>query len=252
LESLSLREKSGLSFNSNQLKTLALVLMFFDHFIALFLRGNELFEILLRLPGRICAPIMCYMIAEGFKYTKDVKKYALRLFIFAAVSHIPFNLCFGFSFFQATSIIWALAMGLTALYVCTRDNIHIAIKVIAVILCCGLSYTANWNYVAVLWILFFGLFKDNFKLQMVSFTVIGLVFHLGPIMLRAIMNADISHLYQMGIFISIPLFCLYNGKRGSNSLFSKWFFYIFYPLHLIILYLLRVFTPMRDIVSSIF
>lgn len=66
--------------------------------------------------GRLTAPIMWFFIVEGYHYTHDVKKYTLRLFVLALVSHFAYNFCFGISFiplkggvFNQTSVAWSLA-----------------------------------------------------------------------------------------------------------------------------------------------
>lgn len=80
---------------SNSLKYIAIIAMFFDHFFAVFLSQDSIEGILSRIPGRVVAPIMCYLIAEGFFYTSNVKKYVNRMLIFAAISHFPFVIYFG-------------------------------------------------------------------------------------------------------------------------------------------------------------
>lgn len=217
--------------------------MFFDHTVAVFLLHNTIEGLVLRFPGRIAAPIMCYMIAEGYHHTSNRKKYIIRLLIFAVISHLPYNLCFGFSFFQATSVIWSLAMGLVALTAMKSDKLHILVKLIILGGCCVLSVTANWNYIAVLWIVAFGLFYGNFKLQMMSFTTIGIIFHLIPTYFNlGSIHEGYPHWYQFGIFLAIPLLAMYRGERGKKSKFMTWFFYVFYPAHLILLYLINHFT----------
>lgn len=234
---------SKISLTAYQLKIIAIIAMFFDHFVAIFIPHDTIISIILRSPGRIAAPIMCYFIAEGYHYTSNRKKYILRLLIFAVVSHIPYNLCFGYSFFQATSVIWGLTMGLIALTAAKDDKLNKFIKLIIIIACCALSITANWNFVTVLWILFFGIFNGKFLYQILSFLVIGVLFHLIPTYLQFGPSHDIyPHWYQLGIILSIPLLIMYNGKLGKKSKFMSWFFYAFYPAHLLFIYGLDRFT----------
>ena len=217
---------------ANTLKYIAIIAMFFDHLFAVFVSQETLAGILLRVPGRVVAPIMCYLIAEGFHYTSNVKKYIMRLVVFAAVSHFPYILYFGYSWWQATSVFWGLALGLIALAAAKNDNFPIYIKVLVIGLCCLLAVPADWNYVAVLWILFFGLFRGQVDKQMISFAVIGTALHIIP----AIVHMGWGHANQMGIFLAIPLLLMYKGRRGKKSKFLKWGFYVFYPAHLLILY----------------
>ncbi|MCS0543528.1 conjugal transfer protein TraX, partial [Aeromonas veronii] len=54
-----------------------------------------------------------------------------------------------------------------------------------------------------------------------------------------IINMGWHHAYQIGIFLAIPLLLMYKGKRGRKSNLLKWGFYVFYPLHLIVLYIIK-------------
>jgi len=219
---------------SNTLKYIAIIAMFFDHLFAVFLSQDSVEGILSRIPGRVVAPIMCYLIAEGFFYTSNVKKYINRMLVFAAISHFPYVIYFDLPWWGATSVIWSLTLGLIALTIAKNEKLAIYIKGPAIILCCFLAVPADWNYVAVLWILFFGIFRGQFTKQMISFAVIGIVFHLIP----SINNLGWGQLNQLGIFLAIPLLAIYKGRRGRKSNFMKWGFYVFYPLHLVLLYLL--------------
>ena len=73
---------------------------------------------------------------------------------------------------------------------------------------------------------------------MASFALIGLFLHVLP----NLFHFGWEHLYQCGIFLAIPLLACYNGRRGRRSRVIKWGFYLFYPLHLLLLLGLRVIT----------
>lgn len=207
------------------MKLIAILAMFFDHAAGAFISHDTLWGMALRIPGRVTAPIMCYMISEGYYYTKNRRKYLLRLLFFTALSHIPFNLCMGTNF-PTTSVIWSLSMGLAALCIAKRNPLHPILKVLGIAVCCMLAYFANWNFVAVLWILFFGLFHGNFKKQMVSFALIGFLFHVLPnfTYLNFGFEHPLPHWYQLFIFAAIPLLALYSGKKGGSKLMSQVFY----------------------------
>jgi len=227
--------------------------MLLDHVAGILLPANTLIFMILKAAGRIVAPVFCFLIAEGFHYTSNIKKYIFRLFVFALISHVPYNLAFGQPFFPYTSVFWALLMGLIALTAVKSDKVHIVLKLAVLAACCALSYTANWNFVAVLWIVGFGIFRGNLARQIISFCVIGIIFHLGPVCFRFfINNGAYLHWYQFGIFLAIPFFLLYSGKLGKKSKIITWSFYIFYPVHLIILYLVDRFTPLTEFLGKLF
>ena len=234
----------------NKLKIIAAVAMFFDHFVSVFIPHNELLNLIFRFSGRMAAPVFCFFIAQGFYYTSNVKKYIIRLLILAVVSHLPYNLSFGYSFFQATSVVWPLAMGLVALTTFKNEKIHIILKLIIVAACCAVSYTANWNFVAVLWILVFGVFHGNLKRQIIGFSIVGFVCHLVPQFYRfGFFNERFPQWFQLGIFLTIPLLLMFNGKMGKKCKVMTWFFYVFYPAHLMLLFLLNQFTPLAGVLG---
>ena len=231
--------------NANQLKIIAIAAMTIDHAAAIFL-PHGLLKMILRCIGRLAAPIMCYMIAEGYHHTSNRKSYLLRLILFALISHVPFNLSMNFDLspFAATSVMWSLAMGLLALMIVKDEKIHPLLRMGGLLLCCMLAYTANWNYIAVLWVVFFGWFHGNKKMQMISFALIGLTFHLGQqfwsllVGFRTVENFKL--LYQPGIFLAIPLLLSYDGTHGKKSKFMKHLFYWYYPVHMVILHILKL------------
>jgi hypothetical protein len=239
---------------ANKLKIIAVIVMFFDHFVTVFLPHSSLLSLALRFPGRAAAPVFCFFIAEGFYYTSNLKRYIVRLLIFAAISHIPYNFAFGLpiSPFVATSVIWPLAMGLIALAVIKKEKINILLKLMILGTCCAVSITANWNFVAVMWVVVFGVFHGNFKRQAIGFCIVGIVFHLIPTFLRfGFFHEMYPQWHQLGIFLTIPLLLMFNGKTGKKSVVMKWFFYVFYPAHLVLLYLLKQFTQLPEILGKI-
>lgn len=222
--------------SSNSLKYIAITAMFFDHFFAVFVVHESLAGSILRITGRIVAPIMCYLIAEGFNYTSNIRRYLKRLFLFALVSHFPYVLYFNLPWWRATSVMWGLFLGLLALTFAKKTSHSVLLKTLVVICCCMLAYTADWNFISVLWILFFGIYQGNFRKQMISFSIIGLFLYIFPTILRS----GFMHMYESAIFLAIPILALYHGRQGKKQKVLKWGFYIFYPLHLILLYLLRL------------
>ncbi len=229
--------KKDISLTANALKFIAAAIMLFDHAVAVFVPRGTLLGMILRVPGRISAPIMCFMIAEGYHKTRDVKKYILRLYLFAAISHIPYNLCFGYSLspFEATSVMWSLALGLTALAAVKSERMPV-LGFPVLCICCLLAVPANWNYIAVLWIVMFGVCHGDFRRQIACFCAVGMLFSFMPAFIRF----GASHLYMIGFLLAVPLLSLYHGERGRKSGFYKWFFYLFYPLHLVVLHLIDV------------
>lgn len=240
--------KKGL--NSNALKTIAVIAMTVDH-IAWLLFPNyphEFLPVLLHIVGRLTCPIMCYFIAEGYHYTRDVRKYTVRLFVFALISHfayifasadyvdiksfIPFY--YG-NILNQTSVIWSLAWGLVMLRIVNSEKIQKQwVKTLLVLLICVVTFPSDWSCIASLCILAFGTNRRNLKTQSMWLVIYVALY-------SAVYCFAIDWVYglvQMGVVLAIPFIKLYNGKRGKDpriNKFMKWLFYIYYPLHLAIL-----------------
>ncbi len=238
--------------SGNQLKIIAMVAMVLDHFVAIFINHNTEIGMMLRVIGRVVAPIMCYFIAEGYHKTSNTNKYMSRLLIFAMISHFAYNTAFGFTFFQATSAMWGLFLGLAALRIFDNKQINLLLRIGGIGFCCLLAVPANWNYISVLWILGFGIFYGNKKKQMIAFIVISLGAHLIPTFLNFGFNHEgFPHWYQFGVFLAIPLLLAYNGNRGKKLPGGKFGFYILYPAHLIVLHLVNIGTSLKDFLWSV-
>ena len=199
----------------------------------------------MKIIGRLTAPIMIFFIAEGYYHTRDVKKYIFRLFVFSIISHFAYALAFDGDFipfkksiFDQTSVIWAFLMGLIALSIRKSKTLKIQMwqKHIIIFIIIWLAFPANWSSPAALAVLYVGINRGNFRKQMLCLIICIALYSL----IYALFLDIIYGIMQMLIVLAIPLLYQYNGQRGKWK-GMKWFFYIYYPLHLTILGLIRVF-----------
>lgn len=211
---------------SNMLKMIAILTMTIDHI------GAVLFpcQMWLRYIGRLAFPIFCFLIVEGYFHTRNVKKYLSRLFLFALISEIPFDLTFKGKIFDWSyqNVFWTLFLGLLAIYLGTwlkckypsfTDNTAFVLTFLGASVIAFLAST-DYNAFGVWMIAVFFLFRNQ-KLKQFIFTAIIQVL-MYPVQLFA-------------LFAFIPIF-LYNGKKGIKSKVLQWTFYVFYPVHLLIIY----------------
>lgn len=234
--------KNGLS--SNQLKSIAIAAMTLDHLVWTLFPGYDTrwFVLLAHIIGRLTAPIMWFFIAEGYHYTRNVKKYAIRLFSLAVISHFTYNFCFGIPFlplqtsvFNQTGVVWSLAWGLVLLWIFDNNKIRDWQKRLAILLVCLITFPSDWSCIAAMAVLFIGTNRGNFKAQMLWMMVWTVVY-------AAVYFFFIDKVYalvQLGTCLTIPLLRLYNGQRGSWKGMGK-LFYAYYPVHLFLCGLLRV------------
>ncbi len=239
--------------NSNELKLVAIVAMTVDHIAWAMFDGYPTapLPIFMHIIGRLTCPIMCYFIAEGYHYTKNINKYTFRLFAFAFVSHFAYifasNAFVDFKsfipfyygdFLNQTSVMWSLAWGLVMLRIADSKKIKLICKVLLVILICIITLPSDWSCIASLCIMAIGTNRGNFKKQMA-----WMIFYVALYSLVYFFAIDkVYGVLQMGVIFSIPIIAMYNGSRGKNekiNKFMKWFFYIFYPAHLFVIGLIN-------------
>ncbi len=259
-QQLNLPEKKGLT--TNALKIIAIVAMTIDHLAIVFFEqlfpSTETWSIvvwqILRAIGRLTIVIMCYMTADGFFYTRNIKKYLLRLLIFALISHFPYAFFHsGHWFFTEvdpnkfqTSVIWPIFLGVLNLHIWTNQKLKLWLRIVLFAVILGLAIPSDWNVIAVLWIFCFYIFRRDKRKQIVSFLVIGFFAAVVPIVV-AFFPADMpilsmfsvdyewyEKIFMLGVILSTPILLVYNGKLGKSKKL-KWLFYIYYPAHLIVL-----------------
>ncbi|SFB31784.1 TraX protein [Acetitomaculum ruminis DSM 5522] len=230
--------------NSNQLKVIALAAMTIDHLTSVIWMNypTDWWIILLHIIGRLAAPIFWFMIAEGYHYTHDLKKYGLRLLIFAVIGHFAYNFAFGIPFlpfksgvFNQTSVIWPLFLGLIGLWVSEKEELKKWQKDLIILLLTLLAFCADWSSIAVLAVINIGTNRENFKKQMTMVMLWVAVYAI----VYAIFVNPIYGLLQLFVCLTIPLLKAYNGKRGKMKN-MKYLFYIYYPAHLILCGVIRI------------
>lgn len=241
---------------ANTLKLIAIFAMLIDHIAWAFVPLGSVLGQVMHTIGRLTIPIMCYFIAEGYYHTRNVKKYALRLGIFALISWLPvmffetgkLQISFGNVESTAmrfpTSVIYTLFLGLISLIVWDSKKFKQHIKVVLITLICIASLLGDWALFAVLWILNFHINYGDLKKQMRAFRNIAIFIVLGPLLkfFNVLGGNWWEQIFQVGLFFAIPLLSQYNGELNGRVKFNKnfkWVFYVFYPLHLVIIGLFK-------------
>ena len=217
--------------NVNQIKYLAVISMLCDHIAYAFLPSSSTLYMVMRLFGRIAAPSMCFVLAQGFIHTSNRKKYFVRLIGFAIISQLPFSY-FGFGSYTGPmgNVIFTLACAFAIMGVIENLNkIGKVPAIVAIVLLLFLSMLSDWIIFAPMFTLSIYLNKDSKDRQALGYLIVSLIsFAAGTYF--AIKNGQLwqYQFWQLGTVLVIP-------KPGSKAAFNKWFFYIFYPAHLMIL-----------------
>lgn len=223
--------------SGSMLKLIAMISMLIDHtaFIlapvlpfmkeSLFTIGGTSITLywIMRKIGRIAFPIFCFLITEGYTHTRNKIKYGLNLLIFAVISEIPFNVMYGELFtLKYQNVFFTLFLGLLLIYLLENISNQFT-KAILMAIVVGISMKINCDYglKGVLLILLIYLLRSNPVPQII----------LSYPLLSA--NGFVS----LAAYLPINL---YNGERGFiKSGILKYSFYVFYPLHILILVLIK-------------
>lgn len=222
--------KSGLS--NNQLKILAMIAMTLDH-VGAYLFPNVLW---LRLIGRLAFPIYAFMIAEGCRYTRSPARYLGCLAGLAVVCQVVSFLAMG-SLYQCIMVTFSLSVALILLIKYARRKqtvlswlIVASAVLVASFLCHGLpillpgtDYNVDYGLIGVMApVLVYLCPKKPAQLAALALCLAALCLY--------------SFAGQIVGLLAIPLLALYNGNRGKWKL--KWFFWLFYPAHLVLIFLI--------------
>ena len=236
--------------NSNLLKILAIIFMLLDHMWATIIPGNQWMTNV----GRLAFPIFAFLIVEGFTHTSNLNKYIKRLFIFALISEIPFNLIYTgswiFPFHQ--NVMFTLLLGLLCISEMdkVKNNKEIKFRIKSILklvlyLLISIIGFVDYGITGVLTIIVFYIFKD-FKYawlgQMISLIFLYIVFFKGQSVVINIFDFEyFLPLQSIGILSLIPIW-LYNGKKGKKNKLIQYIFYCFYPVHMLAIYLIYYFV----------
>ena len=211
--------------------------------------------------GRLAAPIFMFCITVGFRYTKDIKKYIFRVFTFAFISQIPYILftqseeyASGFSKLEVTpfykidlNIMFTLGFGLVALYFYEKiKDKNTIIRLTPIIAAALISYVLNTEggYIYIVYIFMFYLLRDVSILKKAFIWIfiivicrLPLLFHLLQInndIMRALPTMRVN---TVGVYVGAFLTFFFNNKKTHISKTFKYLMYLFYPVHLLLLYL---------------
>ena len=205
------------------LKVIGIVTMFLDHYHYV-IGGSEI----LNVAGRIAFPIFAFTLSEGYVHTRSLKKYLLRLFIFAVSIQMP-SVLLGYNY--PMNIFFTLFLGLLSIYIFSLKKINIILKIILIgfILFFSQKFKLDYGIYGILVIINFNIFRNNkFKILM-NFLVLNIYNVIFP----KVFDLPDTQLFSL---ISLVFIFMYNGEKGRSM---KYFFYLFYPIHFFILEVIK-------------
>ena len=235
---------------SNMLRTIAVLLMLSDHIWATAMSFGDWMTYI----GRMAFPIFAFQIAEGFVHTKNFKKYALRLLGFAIVTEIPFNFFYSSRFFNPyhQNVLFTLLLGLLAIKVIdgikkdrSGKNIALSVLYLLLILSASVIGFVDYGHLGMLTVVMFYLMRDfpfAWLGQLVGMILLNITFFEGLVFPVEILGKTFEIPSQgFAVFALIPIW-LYGGRKGKSSKALQYGFYAFYPVHMLVLYLIKYFA----------
>ena len=240
-----MEKKWKFEITSAVLHILAMVLMLCDHLWGTVVPGNDWLTCL----GRIAFPIFAFMTVEGYFHTKNLKKYMLRMLLFALLSEIPFNLAMGSGLFYPVhqNVLWTFLIALSLVHWNEKAKAsgklwkRLLVGTITVLLgyILGLLTLVDYHHAGVLTVLAFYFCRGKKWWQMLGQLIC--LWYINVEMLSGfayeVQIFGQTHFFVrqgLAILALIPIW-LYQGKQGHHSKAFQYFCYGFYPLHLLIL-----------------
>lgn len=242
-------EKQYRVLSRDMIKYIAMLTMLLNHIALIFLTPGSILYAILVSAGYFTAISMIYFLVEGYRYTHSKKAYFRRMFVFGIISQIPYSMAFareGILDFVAFNMLFTLCLCFGVIWV--TENIGNPMeKDILVFLLVLTSSMFDWSSMAPIFTLLFlwaGHSSKKLKLAFGGAVLIFTVYNIweGSRWLPAERNLLYAALGAAGMGMSgLCIVYLYNGKRmKKGKKFSKWFFYVFYPAHLLILGIIRI------------
>ena len=229
--------------NRDVIKYAAMFAMLLNHMAHVFLQeGSWEYEICVAV-GYFTAVTMCYFLVEGYQYTRSKKKYGQRLLLFAVISQVPYQAALG---------IRQLNMLFTFLFcflilVCLEYIQDSAERSVCVCLLAAATCICDWGGLAAAFTVLFAQAYGSRRKLLYAYGVDYLLFSLVSAAeyakkLSWALAVPRGLLEGVGILVSgVVIIFFYSGKRtGTGGRFSKWFFYVFYPMHLFALWVINI------------
>ena len=232
------------------LHIMAMAFMLCDHLWGTIIPGNDW----LTCVGRIAFPIFAFLIVEGYFHTKNLKKYVGRLLLFAFLSEIPFDLAMGSRLFYPIhqNVLWSFLISIGLIHWNERVRqtgklwLRLPVGCVSVLLgyVVGLITMVDYYHAGILTVLVFYFFRQkkwwSYAGQLLCLWYIN-VEMLGGFSYEVQIFGQTRFLMRQGLALLalLPVW-LYRGKQGYHSKWLQYVYYGFYPLHLLILGVLKV------------
>ena len=220
------------------IKLLAIAAMTVDHIAFMFVAPDSALYFIMRLIGRMTAPIMTFMLAEGFRYTRSRPKYLLRLSAFALISQpFYFRMLFGqapvnvLEYLTHWNVMFTLAVALLSLML-LESKLPPTMRLIFMGVCISFAQFGDWSYMIPVWAILFYVFRDDRRKRAMYFMLASLM--MIRVMVLSQPENALALSFQYGTLLALLSIQRYQGddNSGRNKSACKWVYYLYYPLHI--------------------
>lgn len=216
------------TFSGSTLKIIAIVSMVIDHCTYFLMDNGTLLYEAMRCVGRIAFPVFAFLVAEGFAYTHNRKRYFAQLLVFAVISEVPWFLLNGTD--GTHNVMFTLALGVVALAILekVKENSILCGIAILSIACFATWLGVDYEWRGILMIVVFKLLRNQ---------NMNPPFLYGQMMQILCAFPMMMHYGSIGAMLACMVIFLYDGTRGfikGNA--AKYGFYAFYPMHLMLIW----------------
>lgn len=246
-----MKKLKGFEITSMALHFLAMGLMLCDHLWATVVPGNEWLTCI----GRLAFPVFAFMIVEGYTHTKNLKKYICRLFLFALISEIPFNLMVGSNVFYYVhqNVLWTFLCGILLIHLNekAKESGKIILRILALVASLAIGFVVgllgmvDYMHAGIFTVLVFYFFRERkwwcFLAQAAILYYLNTELIGGYGYEAQIFGQNIFIVQQSFAVLALIPIWLYKGKQGPHNKFLKHFYYWFYPAHMLILALIKMY-----------
>ena len=171
----------------------------------------------MRMIGRLAFPIYIFLIVEGFVHTKDIKKYIIRMVLFAIIAEVPFDMAFSYSYLSMDyqNVMWTLLICVVMLYFIRK---YPKFSLLTIIISCAAATLIKCDY------------------YFIGPLAAACIYLLRERKIYRNLSIAVIFSFEPAAILSLIPINMYNEKKGINV---KYFFYAFYPLHLLLLTYIR-------------
>ncbi|OBX84290.1 hypothetical protein A9306_03350 [Moraxella atlantae] len=226
-----------------EIKLLAVFAMTLDHIGWIFFVQSDVISQILHFFGRLTAPLMCFFLVEGYYLSQSKQRYAKRLLLFAVLSQLPFTWLTHSAqaivqqpdlIVEKANILFNLLFALGVLSI-RHSRLHGLTQTVVILAALLVASYADWGVYIIVFCLVFDWLREDRQHQIIGYTMVAMaMLLLTDLGFVQVMPMLVTAWFPLGILLTGLVLYTYQGKKGRQW-GGRYFFYAYYPLHIVIL-----------------